>query len=1052
MKHLLLLLAAASLTGAGAFAETITTGKTEASFSNRDVEIQGANVHLTSKTPLVNSKVNLKGEYAWLYLDAVKPTVAVANYLPSVSVDGVAANVETNVRVAQYGAGSVIIPHGLEVCDRALTIYTGENYQGDSRTVAIQNHNTDLGAFNNNIRSIKLRKGFMATLANNPDGTGYSRVYIASDGDLEIPVLPEGFVTKDNSGRSFVSYIRVMKWQWVSKKGWAGSDQSLMEKLNVTHYYGWDAGGPTDKIDREYAPHRHHIGWPGFDQIKSRDNVSHVLGHNEPDNNNDSKEHPASPTQIMREWTEFMRTGLRIGSPAPTGIWGNWLPGFFNLADSLNYRVDFVVYHQYEHTADFASRVNKAVSVSKGRPVWITEWNNGANWTTGNENDWPDKTGQQCDAAGNPIDGAGSVTLPATTGNQDKQLAYVKQALANIDALDALERTHFYNWVQDARALTINGELTKAGKYFADYPSKVAFTKAKEYEHKWKIAPPLPSLGFSDDYKNVRLSWYDHNGETGKCYQVYRKDDNGKYELVKTLTLGTDYQAGETVMFEDPIKCKTKSEYMVNAIAYNDTKSLYSRKNIVTRDNDVATPDVRCSATSPTRITVEWTEIEGARAYRVERRLVKSADNPNGEAEFKTRDIVTDKISFTDNDVKENSTYEYRVVVLNNSETTPVSESVAITSPSISTAPVMENLFAGAADATVTLKWDKTYQSVWNVERADSEQGPWTTVASKISANTYKDTDVKNGNTYYYRVTPIRSLLNVTGSPSRVLKATPQAGNYIYIPFDEGKFTNVRDIYSAQDGTLSAGATWTEDRNGKKSAVVLNSAKQACVTLPKGIVKGMSDFTISVWVKPGDQGGRIFDFGSGTGTFMILNHQNGVFRYKLTGGGKTVVKENIAYELEKGKWYNVALTQTGTTATLYVDGKEVVKITGALAPSVMGTTSANYLGKSQWTNDPHPDFAFDDLFIFKRGMTQDEIKEVMASTTGIETVFAVPQTLTVWVNGHDLMINSDCDRTVQAYRIDGTVAATFAVTEGVNSFDGLTPGLYIVAGNKVLIR
>ena len=51
----------------------------------------------------------------------------------------------------------------------------------------------------------------MATLAVNENGTGYSKVFIASEEDLEVHSLP----TKLNNA---VSFIRVIPWNWVSKK------------------------------------------------------------------------------------------------------------------------------------------------------------------------------------------------------------------------------------------------------------------------------------------------------------------------------------------------------------------------------------------------------------------------------------------------------------------------------------------------------------------------------------------------------------------------------------------------------------------------------------------------------------------------------------------------------------------------------------------------------------------------------------------------------------------------------------------------------------------
>lgn len=1045
-----------SQVGLVAFADTVAESGVEEAWQGREVALEGdVCVHLTSDKPLVDCKVNLTGERAWLYLDAVKPSVVVSDFLGQVTVDGAPADIAKNVRIAEYGAGTVLIPNGIDVCNRALTVFSGENFSGSSRTVAIQDAVTDLGAFDNNIRSLKLRKGFMATLANNPDGTGYSRVFIASDGDLDIPVLPEGFVTKDDSGRSFVSYIRVMKWQWVSKKGWAGSDQGQMERLNVTHYYGWDAGGPTDRIDREYVPHRHHIGWPGFDQIKSRDNVSHVLGHNEPDNTGDAREHPASPLEIIREWRDFMRTGLRVGSPAPTSIWGSWLKDFFNLADSLNYRVDFVVYHQYEHTPDFKSRVNKAVEVSKGRPVWVTEWNNGANWTTGNEGDWPDKSGQQCDAYGAPVPGAANVTLPATLANQEVQLEYMKKALQNIDECDALERTNFYTWVQDARSVELNGVKTLAGQYFADYPSKVAFSKAKEYEHVWKIAPPLPELGFSDDFKSVKISWYDHNGETGVSYTVYRRQDDSKEWLpAAVLELGKDYEAGGTVVFESPIDCAERCRYRVSATAYNGTVSKNSRIMMVYRDNEVTAPDVQCSAPDPTTVKVEWSDVPGARGYRVDRRLVASPSAPEGDTDFDVVLKATDKTSFSDVNVSKGCTYAYRVAVLSNNADTPVSEPVSVKTPDIDNAPEgVFNFFAASSDGKVVLTWDKTYRTTWSVERADRPEGAWNLLEEGVSKTSFEDTSVQNGQTYYYRLLPSR--LGLAGEYSEPVEASPREGNYVYVPFNEGKFAKARDCFGGNTLLLNDGAYWTDDRNGNgRAAVALPSGKESYVSLPKGIMKGVSDFTVLLWVKPGKTGGRIFDFGSGTSRFMILNYAGGKFRYKLTDGTKTVDRNDIAGRMEEGAWNHVALSQTGETVKLYLNGEEIASISGALAPSLLGNTSDNFLGKSQWPNDPHPDFSYDDLYIYKKGLAQSEIKDLMAQNGSSDVVTVLDgdgSLLNVEGGRGEIVVSSSCEVDVRVVALSGITVADFRLNEGMRRISGLAKGIYIVNGKKISV-
>ena len=79
--------------------------------------------------------------------------------------------------------------------------------------------------------SFNLAKGHMLTVAVNPDGSGISQVFIASEENMEIHSLP-------NSLQSNISFIRVIPWNWVSKKGTAGD----ILGMNNTWFYRWSNG------------------------------------------------------------------------------------------------------------------------------------------------------------------------------------------------------------------------------------------------------------------------------------------------------------------------------------------------------------------------------------------------------------------------------------------------------------------------------------------------------------------------------------------------------------------------------------------------------------------------------------------------------------------------------------------------------------------------------------------------------------------------------------------------------------------------------------------
>lgn len=637
------------------------TSQTNITIDNDIVSIQSARymnitvsgkseLHISSSNPLVSSNINLASENSWLYFESVQPSNVISDWLSYVKINSQPFRPEID-RIAIHGGGSVIIPNGKEIGKRALTIYTGENYQGESMQLEYDKYyrDTELGSFDNNIRSFKLKKGYSCTFANNPNGTGHSRVFIASDEDIEVPIMPEGL--------EFASFVRVMRWDWVSKKGIC--DGGLANITKSSWYNDWSAGGSSTD-DYEFVPMRHNGGWDSFTNINSRKNVTHVLGFNEPDHTDQAN---MTVLQAIQQWPELFKSGLRLGSPAPDAIRKQWLVDFLALADKLNYRVDFVVGHMYWNSQsgqNLKNGIDDAVNrLYGGCPMWITEWNNGANWT--NES-WPTASGPKRDADMNIIlDENGNETIvnrPLSPENAQKQLDWMKDVLPALDESPYLERHSLYNWVQDARTLVLGDKLTPAGKYFAEYKSKVAFSKSQEYIHNWKIAPPLVISTLSKDCKSFEMSWYDHNGETGLYYILEKKKSSDTdFEPVATLTAMTDYDYGGTVKYVDT-SISESAIYRVCAMSYKNTLSEYSDETIFTLDEPLTIQPVLSGESISISINeLNWTSISEARFYT----LLRSVDGIN-------YDIIeenTTSTQFTDKELTENTLYKYKVIAVN---------------------------------------------------------------------------------------------------------------------------------------------------------------------------------------------------------------------------------------------------------------------------------------------------------------------------------------------------------------------------------------------------
>lgn len=946
---------------------------------NSTVNVSGkTNLHLTADVaPYENTTVNLTGDDAWLYFDYVKPSKVISDYLSTVKIDGQVAVSGQNCRVSLWDNGAVVIPNGPAYDKKALVAYDGENFTGNSKEFEIETYYNNLGEWDNKIKSFKLKKGYMATLANNANGTGYSRVFIANDHDLEISTLPEGM-------ENFVSFIRVFRWNWPSKKGKA-SGYGDKDNLNITCFYDWNVGGKSDDPDIEYTPIRQNLGWPGWNDINNKKNVTHLLGCNEPDRPDQAN---ATVDQVLEMWPEMLKSGLRLGSPAPSSV-ATWVGTFFNELDALGYRCDFAVAHVYDCNLNASSLVGKIKTLSdkgKGRPVWITEWNNGANWT--NEW-WPTDKGPKCDADSNPIlDENGNTTevsRPLSAENAEKNRKFMADVLPALDKCDLLERYFEYDWVQDARALVLNGKLTPAGKVYGAHKAALGYTEqdSKPWEL-WKICPPFPIQSIDKDFRNITIKWYDHNGETGKKYVLERKmDDETEFKAYKEFYLGQDYQAGETVVFTEAIPCDSAVTYRIKALSYKDTESEYSREKTFTRDAAVAAPTLKGEAISTSVIKLSWDKVSGANSYRIER-----ADSENGEYKVVADNLTTNE--YEDKDLKVNTTYYYRAYSLNSAAERPASEVISVKTKSFAVPEDIQGLRASGGANSVSLRWQFAYDTYYKVLRSDKENGSYVTVAEKVDGISYFDEGLTNGQTYYYKVLPYNEAGE--GNVSAVLSATPEAGKYMHLSFDENTGDVAYDEWGGNDGQLLNAASFAEGRNDGY-AVKLTKASKSYVALPKGAVSRLGDFTIAAWIKLPGNGGRLFDFGSGSGTFMMGAVKGSSFRYKITcAKGVFDYTAPMPWVWSSTEWNHFVMTQKGKEVKFYLNGELTAEATNEaeVYPKDMGVTTQNWLGRSQWTSDAYCDHVYDDFCIYNYAVDADEVrtlfedKEIVTGITQLE--------------------------------------------------------------------
>ena len=309
--------------------------------------------------------------------------------------------------------------------------------------------------------------------------------------------------------------------------------------------------------------------------------------------------------------------------------------------------------------------------------------------------------------------------------------------------------------------------------------------------------------------------------------------------------------------------------------------------------------------------------------------------------------------------------------------------------------------------------WGSAYATSYNIKRSTTSGGSYATIAAGVTTNTYTDTSAVSGTTYYYVVTGSLSGGGITGNSN---EAQVNLGTSVYaqLSFDAASGTTAADATgNGWTGTLVNGASWT---SGKiNNAVNLAKASSQYVSLPSGVVAGLSDFSISAWIYQNSASaqGRIFDFGDGDGMYggvdvwgnthwfaeryMYLTTQSGSGKLRFgishsAGAGEQGVEGSA---VATGQWVHVTVTKSGSVATLYVNGQAVGQnLNMPMSPMQFPPTTQNYIGKSQWRGDSYFDGKIDDFRIYRGALSTGQAY-TLATSLAPATPPPAPTGLTV---------------------------------------------------------
>ncbi|WEK54902.1 MAG: glycoside hydrolase family 6 protein [Candidatus Cohnella colombiensis] len=400
----------------------------------------------------------------------------------------------------------------------------------------------------------------------------------------------------------------------------------------------------------------------------------------------------------------------------------------------------------------------------------------------------------------------------------------------------------------------------------------------------------------------VALSWTASSGATS--YTVKRATTSGgTYTTVATGVTATSYT-------NTGLTNGTTYYYVVSA-SNSAGESANSAQVSATPSAGVTIPAAPTGLTATAgnaQVALSWTASSGATSYTVKRATT------SGGAYTTVATGVT-ATSYTNTGLTNGTTYYYVVSASNSAGESANSAQVSATPTAGVTIPAAPTgLTATAGNAQVALSWTASSGATsYTVKRATTSGGPYTTVATGVTATSYTNTGLTNGTTYYYVVSASNSAGESANSAQ--VSATPQA--------------TVASNLTVQYKTNSSGATANQImaqfniKNSGTSAVSMSTLK-----LRYYFTKDSSS-AFSFWSDYAQIGS-----GNVQGTFVTMSTPKTTadtyLEISFTAGAGSIAANGQSGEIQsrfaKTDWSNFTLTNDYSydgTKTAFIDWSKV---------------------------------------------------------------------------------------------------------------------------------
>lgn len=309
----------------------------------------------------------------------------------------------------------------------------------------------------------------------------------------------------------------------------------------------------------------------------------------------------------------------------------------------------------------------------------------------------------------------------------------------------------------DAVSYADNG-LSDGVKYVYTVASHNRDGTESEYSSKLSVMPlPTPNAirASAGKIRHVPLSWDRYPGEQAEGYVLFRSDKkDGQYAVIARLDAPTATSYTDRELADNATYWYRLSAFKKGSIETAPSEPV----SAITRDIPPAPVNLTAAGAQPRMVTLKW-QLAGSPSDEIRSVIIYRMMDEKGVALEKLGEVSASQNDFVDDKppLQDKTTYYYRLAVRNSGGA--ISQQSAVVSATTKSPPASPaNLSGTSGEVKKTeLSWDrnreadiKEYQLfVKRPAESDFSQIKY------LSENRYRDTDLKDGADYLYKVRAI---------------------------------------------------------------------------------------------------------------------------------------------------------------------------------------------------------------------------------------------------------------------------------------------------------